>query len=65
MGLGLVQSLTSFFDVPKGTDDIRMVYNGTVNGFNESIEVPRFGLPTIKSHISKLWILDIIWSTLM
>ena len=40
MGTGVVKSLTAFFDVPKGSDDIRMVYDGTVNGFNDSIEVP-------------------------
>ncbi len=51
MGVGTVRSLTAFFDVPKGTNDIRMVYDGTINGFNDSIEVPRFGLPTIKSHL--------------
>ena len=51
MGVGIVKSLTAFFDVPKGTEDIRMVYDGTVNGFNDSIEVPRFGLPTVKSHL--------------
>ena len=48
---GTVKSLTAFFDVPKGKCDIRMVYDGTVNGFNASIEVPRFGLPTINSHL--------------
>ena len=51
MGLGPVKSLTAFFDVPKGQDDIHMVYDGTVNGFNDSIEVPRFGLPTVRSHL--------------
>ena len=28
-----------------------MVYDGTINGFNDSIEVPQFGLPTIRSHL--------------
>lgn len=51
MGPGSVKSLTAFFDVPKGSEDIRMVYNGTVNGFNHCIEVPKFGLPTIRSHL--------------
>ena len=54
MGVGVVKSLTAFFDVPKGTEDIRMVYDGTVNGFNDSIEVPRFGLPTIRSHLRSM-----------
>jgi hypothetical protein len=30
-----VKSLTSFFTVPKGDDDIRIVYNGTQSGLNE------------------------------
>lgn len=51
MGPGVVKSLTAFFDVPKGLDDIRMVYDGTINGFNDSIEVPKFGLPTLRSHL--------------
>ena len=28
-----------------------MVYDGTINGFNDSIEVPHFGLPTIRSYL--------------
>jgi len=33
---GQVKSLTSFFAVPKGEDDIRMVYDGTKSGLNDS-----------------------------
>lgn len=51
IGPGVIWSLTAFFDVPKGADDIRMVYDGTVNGFNDCIEVPKFGSPTVKSHL--------------
>ena len=51
LGPGPIKSLTAFFDVPKGEDDIRMVYDGTVNGFNDSIEVPTFGMPTLKAHL--------------
>ena len=51
LGKGAVKSLTAFFDVPKGLNDIRMVYDGTVNGFNDSIEVPKFGLPILRSHL--------------
>lgn len=54
MGTGVVRSLTAFFDEPKGTDDIWMVYDGTVNGFNDSIEVPRFGLPTLRRHLQAI-----------
>ena len=43
--------MNGIFDVPKGLDDIRIVYDGTVNGFNDSIEVPKFGLPTLRSYL--------------
>jgi hypothetical protein len=44
---GPFESLTSFFAVPKGLDDIRMVYDGTKSGLNEALWVPRFPLPTV------------------
>ena len=31
----------------KGEDDIRMVYDGTKSGLNDSIWVPSFPLPTV------------------
>ncbi len=34
---GLVRSLTQYFYVPKGLEDIRMVYNGTNCGLNDII----------------------------
>jgi hypothetical protein len=48
---GLVESLTAFFAVPKGDDDIRLVYDGSVSGLNLSISVPRFFLPTLRTHL--------------
>jgi len=51
---GTVVSLTSFFSVPKGEDDIRMVYDGTKSGLNAAMWVPRFGLLTIETHL-RLW----------
>ena len=51
---GYVVSLTSFFSVPKGDTDIRMVYDGTKSGLNESMWVPRFGLPTIDTHLRSI-----------
>jgi hypothetical protein len=48
---GLVESLTSFFEVEKGDDDIRLVYDGSVSGLNCAIWVPRFFLPTIRTHL--------------
>jgi hypothetical protein len=44
---GIVESLTAFFAVPKGEDDIRLVYNGSMSGLNSSLWVPCFFLPTI------------------
>jgi hypothetical protein len=37
-----LESLTDFFDVPKGDDDIRVVYNGTPSGLNEALWAPGF-----------------------
>jgi hypothetical protein len=48
---GLVESLTAFFAVPKGEDDIRLVYDGSVSGLNLCIWVPRFFLPTLRTHL--------------
>jgi hypothetical protein len=48
---GDVHSLTSFFAVPKGEADIRMVYDGTKSGLNGKLWAPWFPLPTIESHL--------------
>ena len=49
---GFVSSLTFFFAVPKGSEDIRMVvYDASVSGLNDSIWVPGFPLPTIRTHL--------------
>jgi hypothetical protein len=48
---GRVASVTSFFAVPKGDDDIRMVYNGTSCGLNDAVFAPWFALPTMDSHL--------------
>jgi hypothetical protein len=56
LGEGDVKSLTSYFAVDKVVEDgkvldICMVYDGTMNRFNDSVEVPKFGLPTINTHL--------------
>lgn len=51
---GFVHSLTFFFSVPKGDNDIRMVYDGTKSGLNEAMWVPRFALPTIETHLRSI-----------
>jgi hypothetical protein len=48
---GEVQSLTSFFTVPKGDSDVRPVYNGTKSSLNDSLWAPLSRLPMIKQHL--------------
>lgn len=48
---GEVKSLTSFFTVPIGDQDIRVVYNGTKSGLNACLWTPWFRLPTIEQHL--------------
>jgi hypothetical protein len=48
---GRVDSLTSYFAVPKGESDIRMVYDGTKSGLNDSLWAPWFALPTVETHL--------------
>ena len=51
---GEICSLMSYFNVPKGKDDIRMVYDGTKSGLNESLWAPWFPLPTVEGLIRSL-----------
>jgi hypothetical protein len=48
---GFVSSLTTFFGIPKGDDDICLVYDGLVSGLNLTIWVPQFFLSTIRTHL--------------
>ena len=48
---GHVSSLTNYFCVPKGSDDIRMVYDATKCGLNDAVWAPNFGLPTVDSSL--------------
>ena len=52
--VGLVLSLTHMFYVSKGLHDIRMVYNGTSCGLNNSLLSPHFGLPTVQHTLQSL-----------
>jgi len=60
---GRVSSLTSYFGVPKGPTDIRMVYDSTKSGLNDVMWVPSFSLPTMKSLTNLLdghsWMSDL------
>jgi hypothetical protein len=42
-----LRSLMFMFDVPKGDDDVRMVYDGSKSGLNEALWAPWFALPTV------------------
>ena len=46
-----LKSYIRYFGVPKGDDDIRLVYDGTTSGLNlnDSLWVPSFWLPIIDS----------------
>ncbi len=46
---GTVKSLTSYFSVPKGEGDIRMVYDASKSGLNKSLWVPSFSLPSVEA----------------
>ena len=60
---GLVLSLTSFFQVPKGEDDICIVYNLTACGLNDALWAPSFWMPTIMNVLdcatSDAWFGDV------
>ena len=58
---GLVKRLIRFFAVPKGMNDIRMVYDGTASGFNDSVWVPSFGLPTVEKHFYEAQVPNLGW----
>ena len=48
---GVILALTSFFAVPKGIDDIHMVFDATVSGLNNSLCDPNFTLPSMGSFL--------------
>ena len=49
-----VCSISHYFHVPKGPDNIRMVYNGIGCGLNASLWAPHFGLPYVTHTIPSL-----------
>jgi hypothetical protein len=46
---GYVSNSVHFFAVPKGDSDIRVVFDGTSSGLNETLWAPNFFLPSAKS----------------
>lgn len=59
---GKPSSLIRFFGVPKGENDIRMVYDGTKSGLNSALWAPWFPLPTASTHLKMVertsWMAD-------
>jgi hypothetical protein len=51
---GMVKSLTSLFAIPKGDEDIRLVYDGTKSSLNRAVWAPWFPLPTVESHLRRV-----------
>ena len=46
---GFVRSNVHYFSVPKGEDDIRVVFDGTSSGLNNALWAPNFYLPNSQS----------------
>ena len=46
---GVVRSRVHYFAVPKGDHDIRVVFDGTSSGLNETLWAPNFYLPTSRA----------------
>ncbi len=46
---GFVSNALHFFAVPKGDSDIRVVFDGTSSGLNETLWAPNFYLPTAQA----------------
>jgi hypothetical protein len=60
---GTVSSLTGYFAVLKGPNDVRMVYNATKSGLNAALWVPFFTLPSAETLLDLLsstsWMADL------
>lgn len=54
LGPGEVKSLVNYFSVPKGEDDIRVVFDGSKFGLNTALWAPPFALPTVDSLLPTL-----------
>jgi hypothetical protein len=62
----VVLSHLHFFGVPKGENDIGVVYNGTVSRLNDSLWCPNFYVPTARNASEllsfKSWMSDMDFS---
>jgi hypothetical protein len=59
---GQFQGYIDYFDVPKGAEDIRVVYHGTKSGINAQLWAPRFHMPTCTTAVNVMafntWLTD-------
>ena len=57
-----LESIIRYFGVPKGEDDVRIVYDATASGLNDCVWSPSFWLPTVESLLraldEKSWMAD-------
>jgi hypothetical protein len=57
-----IKALIKYFAVPKGLDDIRIVYDATASGLNACVWAPSFWLPTVDTLLRALdsnsWMAD-------
>ena len=62
LAIGPVSHLVHYFPVPKGEDDIRLVYDGTKGGLNAVLWAPSFFLPDFSTSLMFLsfnsWVVD-------
>ena len=57
---GHVTNVVDYFSVPKGDDDIRVVFDGSSCGLNKALWAPNFYLPSASAsrHVAILFYLD-------
>jgi hypothetical protein len=57
-----IMSIIRYFAVPKGDDDVRIVYDATASNLNDCVWAPSFWLPTVDSLLRALdsdsWMAD-------
>ena len=56
--VGHVRSHLHYFAVPKGESDVRVVFDGTSSGLNETLWSPNFFLPPTARNVSELLTFD-------
>jgi hypothetical protein len=60
---GLVVSLTSYFAVPKGDLDIRLMHDHTSSGLNAALWPPSFWMPTSESAVRVIYFYSFLFDS--